>query len=63
MREWCGCVTYDPSPPGVLLYLTDGILPLLFSFYDVFCELSGSGRPRQLEVTGKVLTALLVSSL
>ena len=54
------CVTYDP-PLGVLLYLTDGILPLLFAFYNVFFELSGSGRPKQLEVTRKALTALLVS--
>ena len=57
-----GVSPMTPPPAGVLLYLTDGILPLLFAFYDVFFELPGSGKPKQLEVTGKVLTALLVST-
>ena len=42
----------------VLLYLTDGILPLLQSFYAEFYD-PGQKR-RQLDITGKVLRALLV---
>ena len=48
---------------GVLLYLTDGIFPLLSAFFDAFFKLPELGKPKQLEVTGKVLTVLLVRSL
>lgn len=57
----CTILTFDPSVPllDVLLYLTDAMLPLVMCFYNDFFE--PHNRPWQLVVTGKVLTALLVS--
>jgi len=49
--------------PGLLLYFSDGILPLLKSFYAVFFDPSAgmSDRDRRLRISSDILTALLVS--
>jgi len=51
------------SPPGLLLYFSDGILPLIKSFYAVFFDPSAgmSDRDRRLRISSDILTALLVS--
>ena len=56
--------TVSPPPSGLLQYFSDGMLPLLKSFYADFFDPTGGGsdRDRWMRVTGGILTALLVSS-
>ena len=62
------CITWRaqslPLPPsGLLLYLSDGMFPLLKSFYADFFNPTGgdSDRHRWMRVSSNILTALLVS--
>ena len=50
---------------GVLLYFSDGLLPLLTAYYKGFFEPSKDKdtRQKQMEVSAKIVTALLVSQL
>ena len=59
------CMTDTVSPPaGLLVYFSDGMLPLLKSFYADFFDPTGGGsdHDRWMRVTSGILTALLVSS-
>ena len=50
---------------GVLLYFSDGLLPLLTAYYRGFFEPSRDRdtRQRQMAVSAKIVTALLVSEM
>ena len=59
------CMTNTVSPPsGLLRYFSDGMLPLLKSFYADFFNPTGGGsdQDRWMRVTSGILTALLVSN-
>ena len=59
------CMTKTVSPPsGLLQYFSEGMLPLLKSFYADFFDPTGGGsdRDRWMRVTSGILTALLVSN-
>ena len=59
------CMTNTVSPPsGLLQYFSEGMLPLLKSFYADFFDPTGGGSDwdRWMRVTSGILTALLVSS-
>ena len=47
---------------GVLLYFSDGLLPLLRAYYEVFFEppQDAYNRERQMDTSAKIATALLV---
>ena len=50
---------------GVLLYFSDGLLPLLTAYYKGFFEPSRDRdtRQRQMAVSAKIVTALIVSEM
>ena len=58
-------MTNTVSPPsGLLQYFSEGVLPLLKSFYADFFDPTGGGsdRDRWMRVTSGILKVLLVSS-
>jgi len=52
------------SLSGLLLYFSDGLLPLLKSFYEAIFNLptSSFSQDRRMQISGDILSALLVSS-
>lgn len=56
------CRVITPLIVGVLLYFSDGLLPLLRAYYETFFEppQDAYSRERQMETSAKIAAALMV---